>query len=177
MHTRHKHTTSTWRNTHTSHTRAPTAPRLTIQTENTTSITSPPQKKHISTLQGSNPHYFQQRPLHNKHSHRPPHSHYNRDNTKLRHMHASTVSWHIATRGNNKILRTPPVHISSTKEILPRINCRTLAQLRTNLFPFLKSYLHKVDAKTHPPPLCPLCNTHTNDTHHLFKCTHIQMEG
>ena len=39
MHTRHKHTTSAWRNTLTSHTRAPIAPRLTIQTENTTSIT------------------------------------------------------------------------------------------------------------------------------------------
>ena len=27
-------------------------------------------------------HYFQQRPLHNKHSHRPPHSHYNRHKNK-----------------------------------------------------------------------------------------------
>ena len=40
--------------------------------------------------------------------------------------------------------------------------------------PFLKSYLHKVDAKTHPSPLCPLCNIHTHDTHHLFNCTHIR---
>ena len=39
MHTRHKHTTSAWRNKHTSNTRAPTTPRVTIQTENTTSIT------------------------------------------------------------------------------------------------------------------------------------------
>ena len=51
---------------------------------------------------------------------------------------------------------------------------RTLAQLRTNKSPFLKSYLHKVDAKTHPSPLCPLCNIHTHDTHHLFNCTHIR---
>ena len=35
------------RNTHTPHTRAPTAPRLTIQTENTTSITSPTQTHNI----------------------------------------------------------------------------------------------------------------------------------
>ena len=49
---------------------------------------------------------------------------------------------HLATRGNNKIRRTPPTHISSSEEILP------LAQLRTNTSPFLKSYLHKVDAKT-----------------------------
>ena len=38
---------------------------------------------------------------------------------------------------------------------------------------FLQSYLHKVDAKSHPSPLCPLCNTHTHDTHDLFYCTHI----
>ena len=47
MHTRHKHTTSAWRNTHTPHTRASTAPCLTIQTENTTSITSPTQAHNI----------------------------------------------------------------------------------------------------------------------------------
>ena len=32
---------------------------------------------------------------------------------------------------------------------------------------FLKSYLHKVDAKSHPSPLCPLCNTHTRHTSSL----------
>ena len=25
-----------------------------------------------------------------------------------------------------------------------------------------------------PSPLCPLCNIHTHDTHHLFNCTHIR---
>ena len=80
---------------------------------------------------------------------------------------------HLATRGNNKILRTPPPHISSSVEILPRLNRRTLAQLRTNKSPFLNSYLHKVNVKTHPSPLRPLCNTHTHDIHHLFNCTHI----
>ena len=54
------------------------------------------------------------------------------------------------------MLRTPPPHISSSEEILPRL---TLAKLRTNQSPFLKSYLHKVDAKS---PLCLLCNTHTH---------------
>ena len=71
------------------------------------------------------------------------------------------VSRHLATRGNNKILRTPPPHISSSEERPPRLTHRTLAQLRTNKSPFLKSYLHKVDAKSHPSPLCPLRNTHT----------------
>ena len=57
---------------------------------------------------------------------------------------------------------------------IPCLTRRTLAQLRTNKPPFLKSYLHKVDAKTHLSPLCPLCNIHTHDTHHLFNCTHIR---
>ena len=92
----------------------------------------------------------------------------------MRHIHTSIVSGHLATRGNNKILRAPPPHTSSSEEILPRLTRRTLAQLRTNKSPFLKSYLHKVDAKTHPSPLCPLCNIHTHDTHHLFNCTHIR---
>ena len=39
---------------------------------------------------------------------------------------------------------------------------------------FNKSYLHKVDAKSHPSPKCPRCNTHSHDTHNLFNCTHIR---
>ena len=85
----------------------------------------------------------------------------------------TSVSRHLATRSNNKILRTPPPHINSSEEILPRLTCLTRAQLRTNKSPFLKSYLHKVDTKSHPSPLCPLCNTHTHGTHHLFKSTHV----
>ena len=94
--------------------------------------------------------------------------------TNIQHLHDETlaehliVSRHLATRGNNKILHTPPPHISSSEERLPRLTHHTLAQLRTNKSPFLKSYLPKVDAKSHPSPLCPLCNTHT---HHLFNCT------
>ena len=65
-------------------------------------------------------------------------------------------------------MRTLPPHISSSEEILSRLTRRTLTQLRTNKSPFLKSYLHKVNAKTHLSPLCPLCNTFTHDIHHLF---------
>ena len=93
----------------------------------------------------------------------------------MRHIHTSIVSRHLATRGNNKILRTPPPHTSSSEEILPRIIRHTLAQLRTNKYPFLKSYLHIVDAKTHPSPLFLFCNIHTHDTRHLFNFTHIRI--
>ena len=91
----------------------------------------------------------------------------------MRHTHRSIVSRHLAIRGHNIMLRTPPSHISRSEEILTGLTHRTLAQLRTNKAPFIKSYLHKVDDKSHPSPLFPLCNTHTHDTHHLFNCTHI----
>ena len=100
-----------------------------------------------------------------QHSHRPPPSHYNQHKTNMRHINTSIVSVHLAIRGNNKILRTPPTHISSSEETLPRLTRRTIAQLRTNKSHFLKSDLHKVDAKSHPSPLCPLCSTHTHTTH------------
>ena len=92
----------------------------------------------------------------------------------MRHLHIYFVSIHLATRGNNKILRTSPPHISSSEEILPRLTHRTLAQFRTNKSPFLKSYLHKVYTKSHPSPLCPLCCTHAHNSHYLFNFTHIR---
>ena len=76
------------------------------------------------------------------------------------HIHTYIVSRHLATRSNNQILHTPPPHISISGEVLPRLTRRTLSQLRTNKSPLLKSYLHKVDTKSYPSPLCPLCNTH-----------------
>ena len=85
----------------------------------------------------------------------------------------SIVSMHLATRDNNKILCTPAPHISSSEDIFSRLTRRTLAQLRPNKSPFLKSYLHKVDAK-HIHHHYALCNTHTHDTHHLFNCTHLR---
>ena len=81
---------------------------------------------------------------------------------------------HLVTRDNNKIMRTLPPHISSSEEILHRLTRRTHAQLRIKKSRFLKSDLHKVDARSHPSPLCPLCNTHIHKTHQLFNFTHIR---
>ena len=76
---------------------------------------------------------------------------------------------HLATSGNNKILRTPPPYISSSEERLPRLTRRTIAQLRTNKSPFLKSYLHKVDAKHIHHHYAPsLTSTHTT---HIISST------
>ena len=94
--------------------------------------------------------------------------------TNMRYIHTYIVSMHLATRGNKQnTAHTTLPHIRSSEEILPRFTRRTLVQLRTNKSPFLKSYLYKVDTKTHPSPLCPLCNIHTHNTHHLFNCSHI----
>ena len=127
--------------------------------------------KHTSTLQGEknsifkNGRYTTNIPTY-------PHTMTTTDiKTNMRHTHRSIVSRHLATSGNNKILRTPPQYISRSEERLPRLTRRTLAQLRTNKSPFLKSYLHKVDAKLHPSPLCPLCNTHTHNTTHIISST------
>ena len=92
----------------------------------------------------------------------------------MRDIHTSIVSQHLAARDNNKILRTHPPQVSSTGENLHRHMRRTLAQLRTNESPFLLSYLHKIDASTHPSPLCPLCRTHEHTTQHLFSCPQIR---
>ena len=90
--------------------------------------------------------------------------------TNMRHIvHTSIVYRHLATRGNNKILRVPLPYISRSQEILPLLTRHTLAQLRTNKSPFLKSYLHKVYAK-----FITLHNTHIHNTHHLFNHTHIR---
>ena len=40
------------------------------------------------------------------------------DIKNMHHIHTSIFSRHLATRGNNKILRTPPPPISSSKEII-----------------------------------------------------------
>ena len=92
----------------------------------------------------------------------------------MRDIHTSIVSQHLAARDNNKILRTLPLQIISTEENSPRHTRRTLAQLRTNKSPFLLSYLHKIDASTHPSPLCPLCRTNEHTTQHLFSCPQIR---
>ena len=92
---------------------------------------------------------------------------------KPRHIHTSIISRHLVKRDNNKILRTPPPHISRSEEILTHLTRRTLAQPRTNKSLFLKSYLHKGDAKSHPSSLYPLGNTHTRHTSSLH-CIHIR---
>ena len=89
---------------------------------------------------------LQQSPLYHKHSYRPLHYHYSRHKSNMRDIHTSIVSQHIAAKDNKKILKTHPPQVSSTEENLPRHS----TQLRTNKSSFILSYLHKIDASTHP---------------------------
>ena len=90
----------------------------------------------------------------------------------MRDIHTTIVSQHLAARDNNKILRTHPPQVSSTEENLPRHTRRTLAQLRTDKSPFFLSYLHKIDASTHPSPLCPPFVALTNIPHSISSVAH-----
>ena len=106
----------------------------------------------------------------------------------MRDLHTSIVSQHLAARDNIKILRPHPLQETMSKYCahthcksavlkianLPRHTRCTLAQPRTNQSPFLLSYLHKIDASTHPVPLCPLCRIHEHTTQHLFSCSQIR---
>ena len=94
--------------------------------------------------------------------------------TNMRHIHTSIVSRHVATRGNNKILRTPPPHIISSEERPPASLVAPLPNSEQTNLPSSNHTYTKSTPNTHPPPLCPLCNIHTHNTHHLFNCTHIR---
>ena len=64
-------------------------------------------------------------------------------------FHLAIVTKHLTKRNNNKILQALPPNICSSEETHTRQTLRTLDQLRTNNSPFLKFYLHKIDAYKH----------------------------
>ena len=90
------------------------------------------------------------------------------------HIHTSILSRHLATRGNNKILRTPPPHISISEEKLPASLVAPLPNSeQTNLPSSNHTYTKSTPKRIHhKSPV--LCNIHTHGTYHLFNCTHIR---
>ena len=94
----------------------------------------------------------------------------------MRHTHTSIVSRHLATRGNNKILRTHLHHtLAALKRYFPASLVAPLPSSEQTNLPSSNHTYTKSTPKTHPSPLCPLCNIHTHTTHiHLFNCTHIR---
>ena len=147
-----------------------------IKKENTTSITSPTQTHNILQHSKAKKNTIFNNGRYTTNIPTDPHTVTTTDiKTNMRHIHTSIVSRHLATRCNNKILRTPPPHTSSPEEILPRLTRRTLAQLRTNKSPIPQIILTQSRRQnTSITTMPPLCSIHTHDTHHLFNCTHIR---
>ena len=92
---------------------------FTIQTENTTSITSHP-LHHNSTLQSDLKNTIFNNDRYTINIPTDPHTLTTTDITS--NMCHKQTSRHLATSGNNKILHAPPPHISSSKEIPNHIN-------------------------------------------------------
>ena len=78
------------------------------------------------------------------------------------HIH---TSMHLVTRGNNKILCTPPPHIRSALLVASLPNSEQINHPSSN-HTYTKSTPKHIHHHYAPPPLC---NTH--DTHRLFNCT------
>ena len=87
----------------------------------------------------------------------------------LKTMHTNAVAECIP----NPILAQPAPNINPSAQSLPRGKRCVLAQLRVGKSPILCSYLHMIDSKFHPSPLCPLCKSHDHTTSHLFSCQKI----
>ena len=92
--------------------------------------------------------------------------------THMKHIHTTTVSIYLNNRQHNTI----PLTVHHSETTFPRATHHTLAQLRTNTCPHLRSYLNKIDEVKHPSPLCPLCKTEPCTTTHLFNCTNINTQ-
>ena len=109
-----------------------------------------------------------------KYSYRPPHSHYNRHKNK----HALYTYIHLLfpTKCNNRLLRTPPLHISSSEEILPASLVAPVPTFEQINHP---SSNHTCAKSTpnhihyHYSPSVTLTHT-THDTHHLINIDHIR---
>ena len=74
-------------------------------------------------------------------------------NKKL--IHTNIVSRYTSSLNPNKVLNTKAPKIHHTEQTLPGETRRTLAQLRTNKCPLLKSYLHKIDPLSTLSESCP----------------------
>ena len=85
--------------------------------------------------------------------------------TTMSHIHTSIISRHLASKGNNKLLRTPPPHISSSEQILHRLTRPTIAQLRTTNLPFSDHTYIKSTPNNIPHHYAPYTTpTHTTDS-------------
>ena len=87
----------------------------------------------------------------------------------MRHIHTSIVSRHLATRGNNKILRTPLPHTSSSEERLPASLVAPLPNPeQTNLLSSNHTYTKSTPKHIHHHYAPSVTSTHTT---HIISST------
>ena len=89
----------------------------------------------------------------------------------LKDIHTTEVRKVIENQTNHLLQDIPP-EINQEEKSLPRKTRCTLAQLRSGYSPFLKTYLHSINASD--TDLCPDCNIQPHKTHHLFDCNAIK---
>ena len=85
----------------------------------------------------------------------------------LKEIHTDEVRKTILNQQNN-ILQAVPPEINQEEKTLPRKTRCTLSQLRSGYSPYLKSYLHSINASD--SDMCPNCNAAPHTTEHLFNC-------
>ena len=89
-------------------------------------------------------------------------------------IHTTIVKQHLSARPTHPLLDRKPPDVDKTERQLPRAKRRTLAQLRAQKCPLLRSYLFSIRAAEDPS--CPLCGLGEHNTAHLFNCQQIPTE-
>ena len=102
----------------------------------------------------------------------PPHTVTTTDiKTNMCHIHISIVSKHLATRGNKKILRTPPPHLSRSEDFPESLVAPLPNSEQINLPSSNHIYTKSTPTHIHHHYAPSITSTHTQ---HLFNCTHIR---
>ena len=169
MHTKHKHTPSAWRNTHTSPYTSTYSSTRHNTNKNTTSITSLTQTysilQHSKAKTSSIFNYGRYR----THIPTDPHTVPTTDiQTNMSHIHTSIVFRHLVTRGNHKILHTLHHTLAALKRYFPASLVAPLPNSEQINHPSSNhTYTNLTPTHIHHQYVRPLCNTYIHNTHHL----------
>ena len=83
-------------------------------------------------------------------------------------IHTQFVKQTLSERPINTLINRQAPDVNPTEQQLTRAMRRTLAQLRAQKSPLLRSYLNNIGAADDPS--CPLCLLAEHNTYHLFNC-------
>ena len=86
-------------------------------------------------------------------------------------LHTIFAEEHMESLPENTLIGRRPPEVNKEETTLPRETRRTLAQLRAQKSPMLKTYLQSIGANE--DPLCPLCEQAEHTSAHLFACPSV----